>query len=197
MRSWEINKILKLSQLNKYFWLENLDAETLKVGGQLLIILMVEHKRIDWWEKDTEYLKKVMNDFLARYNRISQREYRNCTLTKVQVAEKVYPFCIILFQSRSDTLWYIKSKKGLKLVKKMSGNEEKMKILHYLIQTKELSVRKLQQKLCITQKNARLLYRYLSEVWIFEISEYNNMSKKYNLENLKNLNNEIIKEYFS
>lgn len=189
-----ILEIIYYSWLNRFLYTNtSLVKSVLEMDKFYIIQLDLTIKEISFIKNNFEEYVKILENILYTYNQSSNKYFKNITFNAVIKDNIVYNNCIFLYNCKTDEVWFIKTLNYIKISNKKKKINLKTiydKIID-LIYKKDLSVRNL-IKLWIIQIRAREIYNFLKEKEVFIISEYNNNSKRYIFDNIKNFSKNDI-----
>lgn len=178
--------VIYYSGLNKFLYTnDNLISWYEDKWNSFIIALNLTIKEISYVKENYEKFIKILEKILYTFNQSSNKQFKNITFNNVKIWDEIINNCIFLYNSNKDVSWFIEIKKYIEFTanKKAEWKDLYEKIID-LATKNELSVRNL-IKLWIKQNRARKFYDILKEKEIIVISEYNNNSKKYDIEKLK------------
>lgn len=184
-----IDNILNYSQLNNFLDNNNLliDSGFWTNNKSFIISLNLDIRRVSFIKENFDDFVKILENILFIFNQNHDIKFKNISFTNIKIWWEVINNCIFLYDSEKETNGYIKIKTMVEFEDNINNKNKTMKnkILDLALNN-SLSVRNL-IKLWLNQTRARNLYSYFKEEWVIQISEYNNMNKKIDIEKLKNL----------
>lgn len=195
--------------------------EIIELKKYTIIRLNLTSEEILKTEQEHSTFKKVLEWFLFLYNHIWKRYYPNIAFTPLIINGHKFASCILIFRWKSkDTnqippFWYQKIKNiNLQIDERWPlDDDEYMKEkeawtndteynyqptdkqiyerINGMLLNKNISVRKI-FNIWMKQWQARLIYKTLNDLWIFEVHPDNNNEKIYHPENYSQFKGEHI-----
>lgn len=200
---------------------KRLVEEIMELKNYTIIRLNMTGEEILKTEQENATFKKVLEWFLFLYNHIWKRYYPNIAFTPLVINGHKFASCILIFRWKSkDTnhippSWYQKIKNisiqiderwpfdDAEYMEQIEANEKGTEYIYKptdtriyeriqaMLLNKNISVRKI-FNIGMKQWQARLIYKTLNDLWLFEVHPENNNEKMYHPENYSQFTGEHI-----
>lgn len=200
---------------------ERIIDEIVELKKYTIIRLNLTSEEILKTEQENTIFRKVLEGFLFLYNHIWKQYYPNIAFTPLIINGHKFASCILIFRWKSKDVhqlpptWYQKIKNIHLQIderwpldddeymkeKEMEKNDAEYNYqptdkriyerIQWMLLNKNISIRKI-FNIWMKQWQARLIYKTLNELWIFEVHPENNNEKIYHPENYSQFTGEYI-----